>query len=616
MASPNLNTLPADILLLISQYLDLTALQSLCLVDKQSHAAACNSLYHSVKLNTSSLQADIDRWSSILRRNSALGTVRHLRVDGGDEEIKHRLAFQQSGEGGLGTDFAPLMDFLDTLPSLSRLTWACAPQLPELVLHFLHRKLPSCQLHLDSFRLYSIFDASVMQYEQRLVSSPNLYAIRCRLEQHTHHHILLHVLGLAPNLRILDSGTGTSCVVYPRKVAQIPEDTPWLQGSGVKGHLERLQYRASLDERTISSWISAMNPSRLRRLDLGGEWGDSFDPDVFRRLRQCDFHSLDDLSMHISIFDQDNMLCAAASGFIRNLRPLSALKITGNVDGGLFDSAIEAHGPRLRILKILPAIGGFYGRVYLNQITFPTSNLEKIVSHSPYLEAITIHVPRMLGNPDEVSMYRVLGAVPRLQTIKLKLDASDSAFYNFDYLDDDIPTEPSFTDLDNEYLDGFDGPAPRKGHVRKAFVNSAVDETLALSIFELIESAKPPGALSLETLQLDVKAGGSFGEGVSVGSIPHICDTLAQSWHLQRNERDDRRDEIIATRVSDKLGPDEEFNPKDYGAYRPNHDFDAEVRDDWDTIGPIFRLLWPSSREVQDGSSGWKEDWKSMPLEQ
>ena len=86
----------------------------------------------------------------------------------------------------------------------------------------------------------------------------------------------------------------------------------------------------------------------------------------------------------------------------------------------------------------------------------------------------------------------------------------------------DIPNDPPFDEFDQLfypanilgiYGDGAQGSKPRNGHIRDALVNSALDETLARTIFQSILSRKGHNALPLEALKLTSYGGGQFGDG-------------------------------------------------------------------------------------------------------
>lgn len=71
------------------------------------------------------------------------------------------------------------------------------------------------------------------------------------------------------------------------------------------------------------------------------------------------------------------------------------------------------------------------------------------------------------------------------------------------------PNDSSFDDFDQQSFSKWNAwRNPRKGHIRDAFINSAVDETLARSIFRTISSGKPNGSVTLERLKVRVSGGG------------------------------------------------------------------------------------------------------------
>lgn len=142
MAAPNLNTLPADILLIICQYLARTTLRDLSLVDSQSHVAARKVLFASITIRAQDVVSDTTQCISILQRNSTFQAVRHLRIDEDQARIFSRIC-------NIGTyDFGPAVDFVSLLSSLSSLSWACSQQFPQPLLDLLQQRLPSCRLHL------------------------------------------------------------------------------------------------------------------------------------------------------------------------------------------------------------------------------------------------------------------------------------------------------------------------------------------------------------------------------------------------------------------------------------------------------------------------------------
>ncbi|CZT15201.1 uncharacterized protein RCC_12307 [Ramularia collo-cygni] len=551
MTSITLNTLPADILLLISKYLDSTMLLNLALVDKQIYASACQTMFRSITLKAANLRADIDTWGHILLRNSAMEVVRHLRVDGGPEAVEH---FPSSKDEASETDFTPLLAFLNKLSALTRITWTCVSQFPEAILDAIHHRFPSCQVHLDKLRLYSVFDTSLHAYEERLLSSPNLHTVRCGINI-GHDKVFLRVLSLARNIKNLDLNNGKDCVVLPKAYLEIPQDSPWLLAKGPPSHLESLVYPGSLDLVTLTMWMNAIDTTtRLRNLVLENIWGHKARPDSFEYMRQmCDFRMLDKLDLHVPTTSSDvdeNALAVAARSFLCSLRPLSTLTLSGDLDYTLLRLVLEHHGQKLRTLNLNPSVGNIYpDGIYLNRVAGTSQELSLLLSHCLLLKELSIPIPRTCGDKHETAIYSVIGSLPRLQNVHIILDARNPAYFEEPELwdEEEIPTATDFDNWDNEFLGNWapeQGLGPRKGSTRKAFINSAIDEILVQRIFEIIDAAKPECSLSLEEVSFTALPGGYTGDGVTSVGIVDVCDIMAKHWIVRRNPRDDKRDQI------------------------------------------------------------------------
>jgi hypothetical protein len=233
------------------------------------------------------------------------------------------------------------------------------------------------------------------------------------------------------------------------------------------------------------------------------------------------------------------------------------------------------------------------------------------MKHCPHLKELTIPIPRTCGDKDEVAIYRAI-ALPHLQHINIILDARNPDFFEDEdtatFDESEVPTDPDFDAWDNEFLDDWapeQGVGPRKGHIRKAFINSAIDSTLVESIFWLIDGAKPAGSFPLEEVRFATKPGGFTGSGVTSAGVGDLCNILGKSWIVRRNPRDDRRYQVDSVPWS-----------ADLSKFRSQHRSTNKQRvlDEWGTIRAPFRKLWPSSRAGYDGPEGWEEDWKSFPL--
>jgi hypothetical protein len=107
-------------------------------------------------------------------------------------------------------------------------------------------------------------------------------------------------------------------------------------------------------------------------------------------------------------------------------------------------SICELHGSNLRQLILLPAKGE---KLYL-------PDLYGITQNCPYLEELTITISRSRGDSQEFARYKTLGLLSRLQSLVLRLDASDIDLledHNFEKVHV-TPSDPSFDDIDQNYF--------------------------------------------------------------------------------------------------------------------------------------------------------------------
>lgn len=193
------------------------------------------------------------------------------------------------------------------------------------------------------------------------------------------------------------------------------------------------------------------------------------------------------------------------------------------------------------------------------------------------------------------------------------LDARDPSFFGDPELWDEqsIPTDPDFDEVDNEFLDDWatdQGLGPRKGHIRHAFINSAIDQALVKSIFEVINSAKPQEAttLPLEEIYITTEPGGWVGDGVTSGGVLSACEIMGQSWIVRRNPRDDSRHEVNAMAWSGEY-------TKRYVKHGPPRDDDVAF--EWETIKVPFQKAFPSLQSEAIGPDKWQMAWYSHPLD-
>ncbi|KAH8811105.1 hypothetical protein F5884DRAFT_265969 [Xylogone sp. PMI_703] len=203
--------------------------------------------------------------------------------------------------------------------------------------------------------------------------------------------------------------------------------------------------------------------------------------------------------------------------------------------------------------------------------------------------------------------------MPKLQRLNLTLDCSNLSVLGptEDIRQGDnyeVPSDPTFDEFDQETASHGYIYRPRKGHVRDAFINSALDETLARAIFNCISSSKSSDSLPLDYLKLIPTGGDNFGgNGDTSITLPPIRDTwgveniakaVSLKWELERSLRDDENTKVIAKEIGQ--------------AERIEYFETIEVHHgDWDNfldIEPVFRRIWPKSGGL------WWDDWRSFPL--
>ncbi|PON20377.1 hypothetical protein TGAM01_v210756 [Trichoderma gamsii] len=194
-----------------------------------------------------------------------------------------------------------------------------------------------------------------------------------------------------------------------------------------------------------------------------------------------------------------------------------------------------------------------------------------------------------------------------LQDLSLTLDCSDTRVLAEQEGDDDSnaelesPNDPSFDEFDQKMLKvPLDyNRYPRKGHVRDAFINCAVDENLARSIFVVILSGKNKSIrpLLLCRLKIDVIGGCSFGTSVSVSILSDVIDELSRSWTVERSL-------VQADDILQKLEVHEGTNQIQQRHFGCSDSLHPEVEQ-------IFRRIWPTKgKKVLN----WRKEWHSLPL--
>ncbi|GAB1319716.1 Kinase subdomain-containing protein [Madurella fahalii] len=519
--------------------------------------------------------------------------------------------------------WAPVVNLVKTLPRLTELVYDCRNQFPPSLLDALHKHHPQCKLYHLTFRLRSLRCGAPDPHEMAIATSPCLHSIKVRYtwrdsdgqDDYNEEAVRELVAGLAPNLKevrmvhLVASRTSRSI----RRLTLPRAPWPGFPGFGPghrMGSLTSLSLVGAIGAGPsfLQDWSNYTDFSCLHRLALGGGVGNYYvyinDETMRWMAENCSFPRLKALYVCLGRNDDhvekpDYALDAIA--FFKAFEPLDELSVSGPLEPEIVDAILVRHGPTLTKLSLRPSESESSfcdGRPHI-PLTFNKGHILQIRAQCPALQDLALSVKRTKSDAREVDIYRAFGKMERLQFLFLTLDCSNWAVNRGSDSVDDL----SF-DEDDRRLYTKEHPRFRRGHLRETFMNCAVDETLARSIWETICRAKE--GKPLESLKLYTAGGGKFGMNVSYNDTYEVVANLSRSWLIERGVRDDKdtinvrelgrrsreaRDKHL-TRLYDEVYQG--------GSALPHH-----------STVHILRRIWPA----KEGSKDWREDWASLPLQ-
>jgi hypothetical protein len=559
----------------------------------------------------------LDRWNEILgverQRHVRHMTVRrHAQSDEDDidianeEEIYGKPLVALGIFGGL-TEYAyptseesqrqnesylPLSHFIRKLPGLRDLTWAAAGQVPSTVLAAVEHQ--HIRLHDYTFCLPSLIQPretvqDINADELALATSPSLYSIaaphvRFNTEGHINRNpdaLLQMVAGLAPSLRNLTLfGTvpGNSLSLMRSVRLPIPPwqglskdlDTRELQITAT-GQLAKLSLGGILmaTSQIVEKWSKHTDFSLLEMLELRANL------DGLRTLYEMatskTFTNLQRLSLHVfpHIHQEEGDIDGVAAKFLLSLYPLESLRLRGFAADRSFCALLESHGPALRKLQFIPSRSG---NLEVEYYSFSSENLHKLSRHCPNLEEAELLIDRTKGDAKEVQIYRALSTIRKLKRISLGLDCS---------------SRREFTANDDE-----DAERQKEARMRDWLINSAIDSTLAVSIFEIISNKSS----TLQVLKLFVEPFVDNGPENEDISFLDIFNWIRRSWFCCRDPSNAEKRTVRELKKNARI---------ESGTRIPDHLNDFHHRE---PFARVWRELWPGA------GVNWKEEWKSFPL--
>ncbi|KFY95394.1 hypothetical protein V500_02786 [Pseudogymnoascus sp. VKM F-4518 (FW-2643)] len=559
MAAATLESLPAEILLHICEYLErdyMSSVSAFARASKYCYFALTALLFRTIKFDVSTrlqLSTDVQECSNMLQRAASFGHVRRLVLDSqppkADDVLDrhnqwHRPAITAEERGYSDEIFYKLngsrLSFYETVGD-----WEPLANLVE--------QLPSLADLIFGWLQYD--EMGGMAY-----GNPN----------YEREALMRLVTGLAPNLK---------------------EVHMFHRSEGLQ--FLRLSTYEDTTSQLVKDWRASTDFSVLRSLKLESVMQE--DAAEFLSTN-CSFPSLTNLYLKLGArYYMDpsptKEYFDAANRFLCSLPHLNTLSLVGDIPQITLDTALGHHGSSLHKLLLSR-----------QQVTGDRlqRHIADIREYCPLLEDLSLSIPRSRGDATEVAAYKTLGSIPRLQRLSLGLDASDFAvLYEDDDNDDEeptIPNDPTFDEFDQEFFTESFGAyyrKPRNGHIRDALINSALDEPLARESFGAIVSGKPDGALPLEELEVRTYGGCQFTHRQGqLLLITTVIDSLSRQWLVKRNPRDDSRQELVVKELGGETGAD-------------NTPLDSMIE-------PIFRKIWPAKHN--EGGNNWRDDWNSWPL--
>lgn len=640
-ASP-LETLPSLVLDRICEYLDddseeRRSLWAFSLTSRCCCAAAAAQRFCQIKLKIPApdeLESGLRRWTELLNPDDRHRHVRRLKVLRVMTEVERRSKGLQRQDGEAEDDedkddwnirycfdmhdfcrpsnfsmecsnrtsmtdhpeaWLPLARFISQLPALKDLVWAYGYHMPQPVLSAVHDR--GCRLHMHCFRLCSLVQSRdspqpIDLDDYALATSPSLSSIVVPVLgfetdgklNYTEEAVMRLVAGTAPSLAhvwLVSTRAGDS---LPHREAVRLGKPAWggfFPGTAeadelpVLGSLQSLVFAGYLSY-GIDKWGCYTDFTNLRCLTMS--WSPERGVALAEMAMRGNFKSLDTLGLSL-IEDQTDQTQEALNRLLENLNPLHRLYLSGHISNEAFDIVLRRHGRTLRDLSVY---------VYWDEesrnplVVFSEAVVQRLAEQCPNLEQVWLPIYRTRGDDRETGIYRMLSRLPRLRRAFLKLYFSGGP--DEEYWDEET---------DGKYPLSFSSSEEIPfAHLREAFSNSAIDATLALSIFNLISSGSSLTYLRLEPC----RKMGRNAPGRGNVLFENVLRWFNRSWVCKRDARGG-----VTVRELDSEGTAEAGEEWQYLSEQPQYNGE-------DIYQEVFNDIWP--RRTPE----WWKDWTSLPL--
>lgn len=582
------------------------------------------------------LRQEVEEYRGMLERGSRLDLVRTVRITGvkmaliQEEDSHSRPASQCDEDPNMSNDLAsgldqtlggwwlplpdtlsdreaheeawkPLVELCKDLTSLKDLIFEVHEQIPPSLLATLHDNHPNCRLHVHHFRLRSLIHSEreemhIDPNDVALATSPCLYSIKTIVHpydsggvvDYNEDAVMDMVKGSAPALRSVELSRPSKLATQPRRTAPRP---PW-QGfprgdSGPAqpsiGHVQHLVLSDFEGTRKalLLKWSQHTNFGDLRSLEIRGTVKLEAVDQVAQIARETPLKALTTLLL----YPRPLLRCggpemdAATAQLLGSLYPLRSLTIGGVHAELTFNAVIDHHGKTLRRFVFFQT----NDRRGAPKFVISAIHIERLTQRCSDLEYLDLRVSRLLGNEEEISVYRQLSRLPRLNFLRLCLDCPTEML--------PLPNNRDFDEEEDDSIVWRSGWAGESGGVtapilQKAFKNAAIDSKIALSIFQILGDNNNLRTVELLPCGFNVHA--PFGRWLR---------WIGRKWIIQRDPKGG-----ICIQEFDVASRDEAKEEIDGTNSRGNGRERSIYIAAW-------KGLWPPQSEI------WWDDWYSFPLE-
>jgi hypothetical protein len=509
--------------------------------------------------------------------------------------------------------WAPFLDVLEATVGLRDLIYECRNQLPPSLLRTLHKQHPSCRLHHLTFRFRTLLWGVPYPYEMELATSPSLYRVNVVYTDqdsdadfdYNADAVMELAAGLAPNLKEVTIREIHSPLASSRRSFRRP---PWQGLPGYSremvGSLTSLSvFQAWRD--VLQNWAKYTDFTKLQHLRIGNGHRETSlgvpGEEMEWTAQNISFSSLKTLCIDLDRRDDTHEkpnYCDNVINFFQSLKPLEGLSIHGPMEPRMLKVVLTHHGLTLKKLSMVPLESTSNMRDQRQiPLTFTEDRVMQIQALCPVLENLTIPVCRDKSSASEAAIYRRFSEMASLRFLFLILDCATWR------IDRDPTYYPQFEGEDDQVLiSAIHYCVVKRGHLRDHFINSAVDEGLARSIWMKITQNKI--GKRLERLKLWTK--GAFRTGnVGYGVPDEFTKSTACSWLIERSPRDDRGEVTVKELMQRAREEQRRYVPS-----AEHRDPNATGQDKFiKEVIEIFESIWPPKPDSRD------YDWASFPLQ-